>query len=192
MLVRSREIVPRRAAAAVEFACVLPFLLLLILGVWEVARMVQVVQIMTFAAREGARTASQGYILAVTGTYTNIQVSGSTPSVADSVRYYCQGAGLNVPSTGTNAVTDAQLITFQFTNQPTGGAPANDPTQQPYSGVKGQQFQVQVTIPWQNVRWVSAGWFNPTNAVAQANGVMMVDSPVDNSYATMPLWQDPQ
>jgi Flp pilus assembly protein TadG len=53
--------VRRRGTAAVEFAVVLPFLMLLILGIWEVGRMVEVQNLLTNAAREGARFASAGH-----------------------------------------------------------------------------------------------------------------------------------
>src|SRR5436189_915413 len=50
----------RCAVAAVELAVVLPLLLLLLLGVWEVGRMVEVQQLLTNAVREGGRQASTG------------------------------------------------------------------------------------------------------------------------------------
>ncbi len=45
----------RRGTAAVEFAIVLPLLLILVMGILEVGRMLDVQQIMTNAVREGAR-----------------------------------------------------------------------------------------------------------------------------------------
>ncbi len=50
----------RRATAAVEFALVAPFLVLLLLGIWEVGRLVQVQQLTHNAAREAGRQASTG------------------------------------------------------------------------------------------------------------------------------------
>jgi Flp pilus assembly protein TadG len=57
----------RRGVATVEFALVLPFLLLLLLGMWEVGRMLHIQQSLSNAAREGGRQAS-------TGLLTNSQV----------------------------------------------------------------------------------------------------------------------
>jgi Flp pilus assembly protein TadG len=57
----------RRGIAAVELALLLPFLLMLLLGTWEVGRMLQIQQSLTNAAREGGRQAS-------TGLLTNSQV----------------------------------------------------------------------------------------------------------------------
>jgi Flp pilus assembly protein TadG len=58
---------PRRGVAAVELGFVLPFIMTLLLGLWEVGRMVEMQQILTNAAREGARQAS-------TGNFTNTQI----------------------------------------------------------------------------------------------------------------------
>jgi Flp pilus assembly protein TadG len=57
----------RRGTACVEFAVVLPMLLIFILGILEIGRYVEVYQILEAAAREGARQAS-------TGQMTNAQV----------------------------------------------------------------------------------------------------------------------
>jgi Flp pilus assembly protein TadG len=50
----------RRGAAAVEAALILPLLVGLLLGVWEVGRAVQLTQLLNDAAREGARLAAGG------------------------------------------------------------------------------------------------------------------------------------
>src|SRR5690242_10343121 len=70
----------RPGAAAVEFAVVLPLIVLLLLGTWEVARLVQVHAILSNAVREGARLAAQGQIINVTGNYTQIVVSDTDPN----------------------------------------------------------------------------------------------------------------
>ncbi len=81
----------RRGVAAVEAAVLLPVALIMLLGTWEVGRMIEVDQILNNAAREGGRSAS-------TGQYTNSQVQ-------QTVLNYLQNAGL--PSTlATVTVTD--------------------------------------------------------------------------------------
>src|SRR5271165_5716575 len=57
----------RRATAAVELAVVLPLILTMLIGLWEVSRVVECQQILFNAAREAARQAA-------TGQYTNTQV----------------------------------------------------------------------------------------------------------------------
>ena len=57
----------RRAVAAVEFAAVLPLILTLLLGIWEVGRLIEIQQFLHNATRKGARQAA-------TGQLTNAQV----------------------------------------------------------------------------------------------------------------------
>jgi Flp pilus assembly protein TadG len=52
----------RRGTAAVEFAVTSLFLVPLIIGLWEVGRMVEVQQLLANAAREGGRQASTGNV----------------------------------------------------------------------------------------------------------------------------------
>ncbi len=52
----------RRGSAAVEFTVVALFLVPLLIGVWEVGRLVEVQQLMANAAREGGRQASTGNV----------------------------------------------------------------------------------------------------------------------------------
>jgi Flp pilus assembly pilin Flp len=53
----ARRFADRRGAAAVEFAIVLPLLMVLLLGIFEFGRLWSVNQVVTDAAREGARRA---------------------------------------------------------------------------------------------------------------------------------------
>jgi Flp pilus assembly protein TadG len=52
----------RRAVAAVEFAAVLPLILTLLLGIWEVGRLIEIQQFLENATREGARQAATGQL----------------------------------------------------------------------------------------------------------------------------------
>lgn len=81
LLSHPRPLRPRRGIAAVEFAVLAPVLLILIGGVWELGRMIEVQQLLTNAAREGGRQASTG--------------ARTSSEVVDSVRSYLQRAGLN-------------------------------------------------------------------------------------------------
>ncbi len=110
----------RRGAATVEFALLLPFLVTLLLGVWEVGRMIEVNQVLDNAAREGAR-------LAASGQGTNDQAKQATLD-------YLQCNGL---PTQNAAVTVTNL---------TSGSDASAATQL-------DQLQVQVSIPFSDVRW---------------------------------------
>ena len=78
----------RRGAAVVEFAVVVPIFLTLVFGMIEYGRMVMVQQIITNAAREGARvailtTATTSSVTSTVTTYlTNVSITGETVTVS--------------------------------------------------------------------------------------------------------------
>jgi Flp pilus assembly protein TadG len=164
---------PRRGVAAVEFALVaMLFLVPLLIGVWEVGRLVQVQQIVSNAAREGARLAAQAYTIKSDGTVTQIykDSSGGTPNVRDAVYQYLFAAGL---TNLQNTAADLD-VTFTFLAPRSDGGPATEP----YQGEKGQPFRVTVTIrDWSKVRWVNFGLVNPGGVTATVNWQMLMDDP---------------
>jgi len=170
-MVYSRQSV-RRGVAAVEMAFMMPLLLGMMVGVWEVGRLVQVQEIMNNAAREGARLASQATIVNTLGSYTQISVTGSSPNLTDTVTQYLEGAGL------TN-VTGLQ-VTFVYLNGDTS-------LTQPYQGVQNQQFQVTVTMPFSNVAWSSLSLVHPSTVGGTCIWQLMVDTPLTVS-TTLPTW----
>jgi Flp pilus assembly protein TadG len=87
-----RRLSPRRGAAIAEFAILMPIILALLVGIWEVGRMIEVQQMLSNAAREGGRQAS-------TGQFTNTQIQ-------QVVTQYLQVAGL---PTGNVTVTVQDL-----------------------------------------------------------------------------------
>jgi hypothetical protein len=116
-----------RGAAAVEFALVLPFLVLLLVGVWEVGRMIQLQQILANAAREGAREAAG----------SNLTVD----QVEQVVISYIQSAGL--PTANVQVTVENQTHP-----SPSGGG---DPLQ---NAVCLDQLKVTVSIPYADVQQV--------------------------------------
>ena len=106
---KQRRIAPnRRGAAVVEFALVAPLFIMLVFGILEYGRMVMVQQVLTNAAREGARAAV---------------LDGATgDSVTGKVNTYLQGASVpnaTVTITPTNpsaaAMGDPVTVTAQVT-----------------------------------------------------------------------------
>src|SRR4051794_26423126 len=95
---RNRPHRSRGASAAVEFALVLPVLVTLMFGLWEIGRIIQIQQVLSNSAREGARVAAQGQTINTLGSPTQIHVSTGTPCVKDTVLHYLQQANLNVTS----------------------------------------------------------------------------------------------
>lgn len=143
----------RHGAAAVEFAIILPFLLLLLLGIWEVGRIVQVKQIVSNAAREGARAAS-------TGTKDFDQVKAIIETYL------------------TNSGVDPTGITVELTNATSGSGPADDPTQADQLDL----LQIFVSLPVDNVRWLALDQVSDMNTIeARAEWRSMKDIPIDTS-----------
>lgn len=101
----------RRGVAAVELALLLPFIMILLLGVWEVGRMIIIQQILSNAAREGGRQAA-------TGLQTNAQIE-------QIVRTYLQNENLpitnvtvtvkNLNAPGTEVKDAVQLDPLEVT-----------------------------------------------------------------------------
>jgi Flp pilus assembly protein TadG len=163
----------RRGVAAIELAVVTMFFVFpLLFGVWEVGRLVQVQQIVSNSAREGARLAAQAYTLKSDGTITQIYTdsSGGTPNIRDYVYQYLYAAGL----TNVQNTTADLDVTFTFLAPRGDGQPAT----QPYQGEKGQPFSVTVTIKdWAKVRWINIGLVNPTSVTSTVNWQMLMDDP---------------
>lgn len=138
----------------------MPILLILMLGMWEVGRMVQVEQILVNAAREGARVASQG-------TLNNQPVTVSV--VAQNVRDYLTAAGLpSAAATGANV---------QVVNQS-----ANSWTD-PVNAQPLDKFQVVVQVPpgtaYNALRWGLVSTITGMNQIsASCNWVSLNDSQI--------------
>src|SRR5262245_60642408 len=150
----------RRGVAIVEFAFILPILVVVLLGVWEIGRMIQVQQVLKNAAREGARVAAQGFIINDAGAPTEIHANTGSPNVEATVRNYPREAGIN---------TDGLQVRFSFVG--------TTRVSEPYQGVKGQAFRVEVKLPFNNVRWTLLGLTNITELGANVTWRSLVDDP---------------
>src|SRR5262245_37592934 len=84
----------RRGAVAVEVALILLLLVPMLIGVWEVGRMVDVEQLLVNSAREGARQASTG--------------QKNIAQVQQVVLTYLQSAGLGNLKTLATDINDLQ------------------------------------------------------------------------------------
>ena len=163
----------RRGAAAVEFALVLPVLVILMVGLWEAGRIIQVQQILSNAAREGARVAAQGQTINLNSSPTQIQVSTGTPNVTDTVVNYLRQANLNVTAADVT-------VEFAFT---TGNTALTDP----YQGVKGQIFRVTVRLPVNKIQWLALQLSGLTQMEATVSWACMADDPFTLD-TTLPSW----
>jgi Flp pilus assembly protein TadG len=169
-LARRRKRAPR-GAAVVELALLLPLFLVLIAGMWEVARLAEVQQVLTNAAREGGRQAS-------TGKLTNSQVQ-------QVVLTYIQN-GLNDSDNSGNTGrqrTQNSVITVQnmTSSDSSGSPPRTDAT----GAMQFDQFQITVTVPFRDVRWVSLGLI--TNSSTLVTGQANWYSLKDKTYPAPPV-----
>jgi len=117
---------PSRQAGivAVEAALVLPILLLLMIGVWEVGRLVQVQQLLVNGVREGARAAAGGTI---NGTPVTVA------TVEQVTLDYLRAAGL------PEAAADAAIVTLTNVSA--------NPWTDPVDAEPLDRFEVAVLIP---------------------------------------------
>lgn len=145
----------RPGAAAVEFAIVLPILLLLITGIWEVGRMIEATQVLSNAAREGVRCAAAG---------------NKTVGDVDLVVFnYIKAAGFTT--------TGYTMKVYNLTANPTPlpSAPSDDPS----TAAQLDHLRVYVTLPFNNVKWVFLSQItNVTTLKSQADWVVMRDQPL--------------
>lgn len=178
MMLRRTAIARRAGVATVEAAVVLALLLVpVILGVWEVGRLVYAHQVVTNAAREGARLAAQGRVVNRLGTPTEISFDSGTPNVKDTVYQALVTGGL--PGIARSRVT----IRFGFD----GETPSASPTKLPYQGIKNEKFRVFVSVPWEDVRWINLGLVNPAVVEYTVDWQMLVDDPFSLN-TDLPKW----
>jgi Flp pilus assembly protein TadG len=137
----------RRGSSTIELAVCLPMLFILLFGIMEVGRGLEVYQIMTSAVREGGRfgaTDKQGMI-----------PSGSTTNqkIVDDVRNYLVASGL------PGGLADVEVLTVPGS----GGTPADFDFEDANNHL--QNFQVKVSMPYSAVTYLPTqlqGYFAPT------------------------------
>lgn len=179
---RRRNRPVRRGVAAIELGFVtMLFVVPLIIGIWEVGRMVHVKQIVANSAREGARLAAQGFTIKSDGTQVQIKSSTGSPNVKDVVVDYLRASGL------TNLTAADVTVTFTFTGPRTTNPGAGTTPTEPYLGDKGEPFTVYVSVPWDKVRWLNLGLLNPTEVHYTVGWRMLIDEAFTVN-TTLPTW----
>lgn len=98
-----RRCTKRQGMAALELVGVLPFLTALILGAWELGRLIEVHQLVANAATEGGRQASMG-------VYSNAQVRQVVLNALQLSGLNAQNATVTVTNV-TNPGTDVSVAT---------------------------------------------------------------------------------
>jgi hypothetical protein len=152
----------RRGTAIVEAAFCLPLLVILMLGMWEVGRMVQVSQILANAAREGARYAAAGNM---NGTPVTVAL------VQKTVTDYLTGSGLPSAAASGAQTQLANLSNHAWTN--------------PCDAQPMDRFSLTVTIPsgnaFNSLKWCVLKITGVNQLSETVNWVSLADSQVNVS-----------
>ena len=135
----------RRGAIIVEAAVVLPVLLIMMLGIWEVGRIIQLQQVISNSAREGARLAAAGKL---NGTDV------TTSMVQQAVRDYLTTSGF------ASAAVSGAVITI---------TPISASWTEPSQAAPLDLFRVSVQIPsgpaFESLRWSFLGRLTPVTQI---------------------------
>ena len=156
----------RGGVAAVEAAVVLPVLLTIMLGVWEVGRMLEIHAILTNAVRESARMAAGGLSNDQEVTVAMVQTH---------VKNYLTAAGLPSAAVNGAVITLTNLSANSWTD--------------PCDAKPQDRFRVTVTIPagaaYNSLQWspvstmtgttsmtVSADWQSANDSLVTVNATL--------------------
>lgn len=146
MILNARSANRRSGSAAVEAAFLLMPLLILMAGVWEVARLVETEQVLQNAAREGARIAASGANLTIDGN--SIGSSGSPSTLPqDATKIYLTNMGIDTSSGVTTTLTNTTTAANQWNSNSANGTST-------FAPAKFDNFQMTVTVNTSKVRYI--------------------------------------
>lgn len=160
----------RAGIAIVETAILLlPLFIFTLFGVWEVGRLLQTHQIVSNAAREGARQASTGQRTS-TGTaalHPELPYNGHY-EVQKSVENYLRNAGLSLTDSLGNTIYTVRVQNVSkglISDYPINTAPTADPVSSSVQDINNgtDVLQVTVTYPYSMVKWSPGQFFVPAN-----------------------------
>jgi Flp pilus assembly protein TadG len=135
---RRESLIPvkaRRGAVAVEFALVLPLLILLVSGIWELGRVISVYQVLTNACREAGRQAASGKL--------------SADEVREVILDYLRGAGIDTTGMPTPTITNI----------------TDSARSDPEDAEQLDHYQLTAALPYANVRLTPLNIFVPSSTV---------------------------
>src|SRR5262245_40273727 len=198
----------RPAVAAMEMALLAPILLTFLVGLWEVGRVVMVMNILNNSAREASRVSASGAFFS-SNNHNDPKNTGQTyvawpPStnadyeVQKKVLGYLQASGVSISGatiTISNAgssttTTKSWSYTWTQTNATsgTGSGSGYDPT-----AVADQldKLSIVVTLPYKNVAWSPLNLFFAANSTlsARADWLSLRDIPlvISSTIPSRPL-----
>jgi Flp pilus assembly protein TadG len=151
----ARSTMRRPAAAVIEFAAVLPILLMFVLGIIEYGRMLMIAQVSTNASREGARYA--------------VQADATTASVDSYVRTYLTSA--SVPADAVSGIAVEQQVAStdpKYTPENHGWVAVTSLAAVP----QGTPVRVRVSITFGKVSWLPSSVLVPSGTLLNGTTVM--------------------
>ena len=175
---QTRPCVPagrRPASAVVELAVVVPLMFTILIGIWEIGRLIQIQQMMHCATRDAARLAAQAYIINTNGESTQIRYATGSPNLDATIRSYLYVAGIKNQTGLTTS--------FAFVN----ADGSLDTGREPWQGRKNDRFRITIALPYDNVRWTNLGLVNPKTVTTSLDWQMLVDDPFTLD-TTLPGW----
>lgn len=169
----------RRAVAAVEFALCLPFIVLAMLGVWEVGRIAQVSNILWNGAREAARDASLGQDnLQTVASNLTVYLQSALPNAfapSHSTSLIAPKISLPANTTGYTCwdnTANRELFTITFTDITQ--ASVTDPT----GMQKLDHYQIGIQVPYTTVGWTTLPQITNVSRISVVvDWACMLDSP---------------
>ena len=172
----------RRGAAAVEFALAFPLILFIMIGLWEVGRIVEVNQVMWNSAREAARDASLGQdnLLTVANNLLTYLQSAEPKAFGQGHQTSMVNpttVGITLPANTTgytcwDTTANRELFTVTFTDQTT--TTNTDPTQMAQLDL----YQIGVQVPYSSIGWTATPLITGMSRINVAvTWASMVDSP---------------
>lgn len=192
MMQNYKKFVYKRAGiAAVEMALCLPFVMLVLFGILEFYRIVQVKHLLTNAAREGCRLASQRYIILKDGSKQNITIENIKTLVVSNLRS-TYVFGFNSKNYN-NLIFQSIDDNISFKTLSSNGTPdlLNPYNRHPYMLNKGEIFQVDISLPYKHIKLFSFdfGVFNFVNITGSSRMVCLLNK--ETSFdISMPLPSD--
>jgi hypothetical protein len=174
----------RSAVAAMEMALLAPVLLTFLVGIWEVGRVVMVLNILANSAREASRVSASGAFFS-SSNHNDPKVSGQTivawpPStngdyeVQKKVLNYLQASGINVTgatiqikNSGSSTSTKNWSYTWTASSGSAGSGSGSgyDPT---VAADQLDRLSITVTLPYSNVAWSPTSFFFSSNYTLKA------------------------